>query len=214
MLGHPPRPDRAKRTFDVGASLLALTILWPVLLAVAIAVRVRLGSPVLFRQLRPGLGGHPFVIYKFRTMRAAVDRDGRPLPDRERATAFGTRLRNWSLDELPELVNVLRGDMSIVGPRPLLLEYLPHYSPEQMRRHEVLPGITGWAQVHGRDAVDWPARFALDIWYVDHRSMALDLRIIALTIVKTLRQEGVTPPGRGRVHTFRGSGDGGNCTAR
>lgn len=203
-----PRHDsssRAKRLFDVVVSLAALVVLSPVLATVGSLVRIKLGSPVLFRQVRPGLGGRPFTLYKFRTMKDARYPDGRRLPDIERATGFGTLLRSTSLDELPELVNVIKGEMSLVGPRPLLLEYLPRYSPEQMRRHDVKPGITGWAQVNGRGAVDWPARLELDVWYVDNRSMLLDLKIIALTMSKVLRREGVSAPGRDPVGIFHGS---------
>ncbi|MBW3655478.1 MAG: sugar transferase, partial [Gemmatimonadetes bacterium] len=161
----------AKRALDVAASGLALAIMWPVLLAVAAAVRVKLGSPVLFRQRRPGLHGRPFDLVKFRTMLDAVGQDGQPLPDAQRMTPFGRMLRSTSLDELPSLLNVLRGDMSLVGPRPLLMEYLDLYSPEQARRHEVRPGITGWVQVNGRNAVPWEEKFRMDVWYVDHWSL-------------------------------------------
>lgn len=167
-----------KRAFDFAAALFLLALLTPVLLAAAFSVRVFLGRPVLFRQIRPGLHGQPFVFYKFRTMDDACDAAGSRLPDAERLSRFGRALRASSLDELPQLWNVLRGDMSLVGPRPLLMEYLPLYSPEQQRRHEVPPGITGWAQVNGRNALSWEEKFALDVWYVDHRSFLLDLKIL------------------------------------
>jgi lipopolysaccharide/colanic/teichoic acid biosynthesis glycosyltransferase len=164
----------------------------PALGAAALVVWASLGRPLLFRQLRPGRGGRPFELLKLRSMRNAFDAHGRPLPDRERLTRAGRLLRATSLDELPQLWNVLRGDMSLVGPRPLCLEYLARYSPEQARRHEVLPGITGWAQVNGRAALDWEQRLQLDVWYVDHWSLALDLRILARTVLCVLRREGVS----------------------
>ena len=206
VLGRRRYPQsQLKRLFDVTASIAALALLWPVLLAVALLVRTSLGSPILFKQQRPGLGGRRFTMYKFRTMKDLTYSNGRRRPDAERTTRFGNLLRSTSLDELPELVNVLRGEMSLVGPRPLLLEYLPRYSPEQMRRHEVLPGITGWAQINGRGVTAWSERFALDVWYVDHRSMLLDLRIVLVTIGKVLRREGVTAPGSGSLGRFYGS---------
>lgn len=197
--------DPEKRLFDIAASLTTLVVLSPLLATAAVLVRLKLGSPVFFKQERPGLGGRPFTLYKFRTMKDLRYPNGRRRPDAERVTAFGTSLRSTSLDELPELVNVLKGEMSLVGPRPLLLEYLPRYTPEQMRRHDVRPGITGWAQINGRSAADWPERFALDLWYVDNRSMLLDLKIIALTIWKVLRREGITAPGKGTVDRFYGT---------
>jgi lipopolysaccharide/colanic/teichoic acid biosynthesis glycosyltransferase len=192
-----------KRAFDAMAALAALVLLSPVIAAVALLVRVALGRPVLFRQRRPGLGGHPFTLYKFRTMLPAGD----PASAREedRITRVGALLRSTSLDELPELWNVLRGDMSLVGPRPLLMEYLPLYTPEQARRHEVRPGITGWAQVNGRNAISWEEKFRLDVWYVDHRSFALDLRILLRTIRKVFSREGVTEPGQATVTFFKGT---------
>lgn len=195
-----------KRLFDVVVALLALLALAPLLLAIALAVKLFLGAPVLFSQQRPGLHGRPFRLVKFRTMRDAVDARGRPLPDAERLTRFGRFLRASSLDELPELWNVLRGEMSLVGPRPLLMEYLPLYSPEQARRHEVRPGITGWAQVNGRNALSWEDKFALDVWYVDHRSMVLDLRILVLTVWRVLRPQGISQAGHATAEPFRGSG--------
>lgn len=194
-----------KRVLDLTLALLALVVLSPLLVMLAFLVLVRLGSPVFYRQRRPGLLAKPFVIYKFRTMTSAYDVQGNLLPDAERLTAFGCFLRNTSLDELPELVNVLKGDMSLVGPRPLLMQYLNRYTPEQMRRHEVKPGITGWAQVNGRNALTWEQKFALDVWYVDHQSLWLDLKIMALTIWKILRCEGISQPGQATAEEFMGS---------
>lgn len=194
-----------KRLFDFLVALIVLVALSPALFALAILVRLRLGSPVLFRQQRPGLYGKPFVMIKFRTMIDAVDSHGQPLSDAERLTAFGRWLRATSLDELPELLNVLRGDMSLVGPRPLLMRYLPLYSPEQSRRHAVRPGVTGWAQVNGRNALSWDEKFALDVWYVDHRNFALDLRILWLTAIKVLRREGISSSGEATMPPFTGS---------
>jgi sugar transferase EpsL len=182
-----------KRLFDFSASLAALLLLSPIFLLLAVLVRVKIGSPIFFTQTRPGLHGNAFTMIKFRTMTHARDADGALLPDAERLTRFGRFLRATSLDELPELWNVLEGDMSLVGPRPLLIEYLPLYSPEQARRHEVRPGITGWAQVNGRNAISWDEKFSLDLWYVDHQSLWLDLKIISLTIMKVLAREGVSP---------------------
>lgn len=193
-----------KRGFDIVISAIALALLSPIYLVLAWLVHSRLGSPVLFRQQRPGLHGKPFEMLKFRTMRDAVGPEGQPLPDSERLTAFGKKLRSTSLDELPELWNVLRGEMSLVGPRPLLMEYLPRYSPEQARRHEVRPGVTGWAQVNGRNAISWRDKFALDVWYVDNRSLALDLRILAMTVFKVLRREGVTAENSVTAEKFMG----------
>jgi lipopolysaccharide/colanic/teichoic acid biosynthesis glycosyltransferase len=195
-----------KRGLDIGLAAMALVLAAPVLLLVAIAVRVNLGGPVLFRQQRPGLHGRPFTMVKFRTMRDALGRDGRPLPDADRLTPFGTLLRSTSLDELPELWNVVRGDMSLVGPRPLLMEYLDRYTPEQARRHEVRPGVTGWAQVNGRNAVSWEERFRLDVWYVEHRSLRLDLRILLRTLALVLRRTGVSAQGDATMPVFQGNG--------
>lgn len=193
-----------KRLFDLVIASFALLLLFPVLLLVAWLVHRRLGSPVLFRQVRPGLHGKPFEMVKFRTMRDAVDNEGNALPDAERLTPFGRFLRSTSLDELPELWNVIKGDMSLVGPRPLLMEYLPLYSTEQARRHDVRPGITGWAQVNGRNAVSWPEKFALDIWYVDNRSLLLDIRILFLTIKKVFVREGIIAEGQATASRFTG----------
>jgi sugar transferase EpsL len=196
--------DQLKRLFDVVAATALLVLLSPVLIVVAALVRVAMGRPILFRQQRPGLRGQPFTILKFRTMIAAADSDGTPLPDATRITRVGRFLRRTSLDELPELVNVLRGEMSLVGPRPLLTEYLPLYTEEQMRRHAVRPGITGWSQVNGRNALTWFEKFALDVWYVDNRSLRLDLRILWTTVGNVVRGEGIAHPGVATMEPFRG----------
>jgi sugar transferase EpsL len=208
----PGSASAVKRALDVAGAGLGLLVLSPVMLAVAVAVRATLGSPVLFRQTRPGLGGRPFDLYKFRTMRHAPGPDGHPLPDAERLTGLGRFLRSASLDELPELLNVLKGEMSLVGPRPLLMEYLPLYSPEQARRHEVRPGLTGWAQVNGRNALTWDERFRLDVWYVDHRSFLLDLKILAMTVASVFRREGISHAGHATMERFTG-GRGGRAGA-
>lgn len=197
-----------KRLFDIIGSLLGLLLLSPVIAIIAWQISRKMGSPVLFRQVRPGLNGKPFEMVKFRTMKDAVDAVGKLLPDSERLTPFGQFLRSSSLDELPELWNVLKGDMSLVGPRPLLMEYLPLYSPEQYRRHEVRPGVTGWAQVNGRNALSWEEKFKLDVWYVDNRSFWLDLKIIFLTIKKVLVREGISADGEATMKRFEGSRDG------
>jgi lipopolysaccharide/colanic/teichoic acid biosynthesis glycosyltransferase len=191
-----------KRGLDLVVAVSGMVVLSPVLAAIAIAVRLKMGSPVLFRQVRPGRGGEPFTLLKFRTMRPG------PGSDAERMTRLGGFLRRTSLDELPELWNVARGDMSLVGPRPLLLEYLPYYSAEQFRRHEVYPGLTGWAQINGRNATDWPTRLAMDVWYVDHWSFWLDIKIILITIWKVLKREGISQPGQATVEYFKGNSDG------
>ncbi|MUT69309.1 sugar transferase [Stutzerimonas frequens] len=193
-----------KRLFDIVASALGLLLLSIVIAVVAWQIRRKLGSPVLFRQVRPGLDGKPFEMIKFRTMRDAVDAQGNSLPDSERMTPFGSFLRASSLDELPELWNVLKGDMSLVGPRPLLMEYLPLYSPEQYRRHEVRPGVTGWAQINGRNALSWEEKFKLDVWYVDNRSLWLDLKILFLTIKKVVMREGISAEGEVTMPKFTG----------
>lgn len=193
-----------KRLFDIFAAALGLLLLSPVIAIVAWQIRRKLGSPVLFRQIRPGLNGKAFEMVKFRTMRDAEDASGKQLPDIERMTPFGCFLRASSLDELPELWNVLKGDMSLVGPRPLLMEYLPLYSPEQYRRHEVRPGVTGWAQINGRNALSWEERFRLDIWYVDHCSLWLDLKIIFLTIKKVVVRDGINASGEATMPKFTG----------
>lgn len=194
-----------KRLFDLLASAMGLLILAVPLALLAWQVRRKLGSPVLFTQVRPGLHGKPFRMVKFRTMTDARDASGALLPDAQRLTPFGRWLRASSLDELPELWNVLRGEMSLVGPRPLLMEYLPLYSPEQARRHEVRPGITGWAQVNGRNAISWADKFALDVWYVDHRSLWLDVRILWLTVRKVLVRDGISAAGEATMPAFTGS---------
>jgi len=199
------RSTRLKRTIDVAVAAALLVLAAPVMLVVAVLIRWRMGRPVLFRQVRPGQGGRPFTLLKFRTMRDATGADGRPLRDAERLTPLGRRLRRLSLDELPQLVNVLRGELSLVGPRPLLVQYLDRYTAEQARRHEVKPGITGWAQVHGRNALLWEDKFALDVWYVDHWSVGLDLRILLLTLAMVLRGEGISHAGDATMPEFTGA---------
>jgi lipopolysaccharide/colanic/teichoic acid biosynthesis glycosyltransferase len=194
-----------KRLFDFVVTAMAAIVLSPVIAAVALLVRIKLGNPVLFRQVRPGLHGQPFTLLKFRTMVDAMDTSGSPLPDAERLTAFGQFLRQSSLDELPELYNVLRGDMSLVGPRPLLMEYLPLYTAEQARRHDVRPGLTGWAQINGRNAISWDQKFALDLWYVDHPSLSLDLKILWLTIRNVFTRHGISAEGEATMPRFTGS---------
>jgi lipopolysaccharide/colanic/teichoic acid biosynthesis glycosyltransferase len=196
-----------KRLFDVLASLLGLLLLSPVIAILAMQIRRKLGSPVLFRQTRPGMDGRPFQMVKFRTMQDAFDNDGGLLPDSQRMTSFGSFLRLTSLDELPELWNVVRGDMNLVGPRPLLMEYLPLYSKEQYRRHQVRPGVTGWAQVNGRNAISWEEKFKLDVWYVDNRSFWLDLKILSLTVKKVLVRDGISGEGEATMSKFTGSKD-------
>ncbi|WP_274572451.1 sugar transferase [Neisseria leonii] len=193
-----------KRLTDIAVSATALVLLAPLFAVLAWQIRRRLGAPVLFRQLRPGLHGRLFTLYKFRTMRDETYADGRPLSDAERLTPFGRRLRASSLDELPELWNVLKGDMSLVGPRPLLPEYLPLYSPEQARRHLMRPGITGWAQVNGRNALSWPQKFRLDVWYIDHFSYRLDLKILLLTVKTVWRRDGISAEGNATMPPFTG----------
>ncbi|MCU8297437.1 sugar transferase [Vibrio vulnificus] len=194
-----------KRLFDFLTSLIALILLSPIIALVAWKIRKNLGSPVLFRQMRPGLNGKPFEMVKFRTMKDAMDQQGCPLPDSERMTPFGDKLRNSSLDELPELWNVLKGEMSLVGPRPLLMQYLPLYSAEQARRHEVRPGVTGWAQINGRNAISWQQKFSLDVWYVDNASFWLDMRILLLTIKKVFIKEGISSNGHVTTEYFKGN---------
>jgi lipopolysaccharide/colanic/teichoic acid biosynthesis glycosyltransferase len=196
-----------KRLFDLLAASVGLILLSPVMLLLALLVRLLIGPPILFWQQRPGYRGRPFHIIKFRTMTDARDAAGQPLPDSVRVTSFGRWMRLLSLDELPELYNILRGEMSVVGPRPLLMEYLPLYSPQQMRRHEVHPGLTGWAQINGRNTLDWPERFQLDVWYVDHWSLWLDIKIIVITLWKALTREGVNQPGSATTDFFRGTRD-------
>jgi lipopolysaccharide/colanic/teichoic acid biosynthesis glycosyltransferase len=194
-----------KRIFDFFVAFLALLLLAVPLLALAWLISRKLGSPVLFRQVRPGLHGKPFTMVKFRTMTDERGPEGALLPDAQRLTPFGRFLRASSLDELPELWNVLRGEMSLVGPRPLLMEYLPLYKPEQARRHEVRPGITGWAQVNGRNAISWPDKFALDVWYVDNQSLWLDIKILWMTVRKVLVRDGISAAGEATMSKFTGS---------
>lgn len=204
----PPGTPVSKRIFDLVTTALGLVLLSPVLLLTAVSVGIFLGTPVLFRQQRPGYRGRPFYLYKFRTMTDARDSAGNPLPDSQRLSRFGRTLRALSLDELPEFINILRGEMSVVGPRPLLMEYLERYSPEQMRRHEVYPGLTGWAQVNGRNAITWQDKFRYDVWYVDHWSFWLDLKIILLTLWKVIRREGISQPGQATTEYFTGNSEG------
>lgn len=194
-----------KRTLDILLSIIALAVLALPLGMLAWLIRLRLGNPVLFRQMRPGLHGKPFQMLKFRTMTNALGADGQMQPDAERLTPLGRWLRSTSLDELPELWNVLKGDMSLVGPRPLLMRYLPLYSPEQARRHDVRPGVTGWAQINGRNALSWEEKFKLDVWYVDHKSLSLDLKILWLTIRKVLARDGITGMDEATVEYFKGN---------
>ena len=193
-----------KRGFDFCVAFTVLVMAMPVMALIAILLAASIGRPVLFRQQRPGLRAQPFMLYKFRTMSERRDAQGELLGDELRLTTVGSILRRLSLDELPQLFNVLKGDMSLVGPRPLLMEYLPLYSTEQARRHDVRPGITGWAQVNGRNAVAWEARFALDVWYVEHQSFKLDLRILWLTVLRVLRSDGINQPGAATMQKFTG----------
>ena len=194
-----------KRLFDIIVSAIALILLSPIIAIVAWQISRKLGSPVLFRQVRPGLNSKPFTMIKFRTMRDAVDKNGNLLPDSERMTPFGNFLRSTSLDELPELWNVFKGDMSLVGPRPLLMEYLPLYSKEQARRHEARPGVTGWAQINGRNAISWEEKFKLDVWYVDNQSFWLDVKILFLTVKKVFIRDGISAEGEATMSKFTGS---------
>ena len=194
-----------KRLVDILVSFFGIILLTPIFLLVAFLIRKNLGSPVIFSQIRPGIDGKPFKMYKFRSMKNAIDTSGNPLPDAERLTPFGKKLRSTSLDELPELWNVLKGDMSLVGPRPLLMEYLPLYDKEQYRRHNVRPGITGWAQINGRNAISWEDKFKLDVWYVDNQSLKLDFKILLLTIKKVFIKEGISSSGEVTTSKFTGS---------
>lgn len=193
-----------KRAFDLSFSLCMLLILGVLIVISAVLVKIKLGSPVLFKQVRPGMNGRPFLIYKFRTMLNTTDANGNLLSDEQRLTKFGKFMRRFSLDELPQLFNVIKGDLSLVGPRPLLMEYLDRYTPEQARRHDAKPGITGWAQVNGRNDVEWETRFAMDVWYVDNRSFRLDLYILWKTVVKVFRSEGVNKQGHATTPKFMG----------
>jgi len=199
-------PLLVKKALDRTAAAIGLIATAPVMAATAAAIATTLGRPIVFRQVRPGLGGRPFTIIKFRTMREAVDATGKSLPDAERLTKVGSFIRGASLDELPQLLNVLRGELSLVGPRPLLMQYLPRYSSEQARRHDVLPGITGWAQIHGRNSVDWAERFRLDVWYVDNWSLALDAKILLQTVRSVLLREGISREGHATMYEFMGDG--------
>ena len=193
-----------KRTVDLILGITAAILLSPILLITAILVSRKLGSPIFFTQVRPGKDGKPFKMVKFRTMRDAIDAQGNPLPDAERLTPFGRRLRSTSIDELPELWNVIKGEMSLVGPRPLLMEYLPLYSPEQATRHDLKPGMTGWAQINGRNAISWEDKFKLDTWYVQHQSLWLDIKIMALTVKKVLVRDGISAEGEATMTKFMG----------
>ncbi|HEY9075929.1 MAG TPA: sugar transferase [Anaerolineaceae bacterium] len=201
----PPGIPPTKRIFDLALTLPGLVLISPVLGIVAGLVRWKMGSPVLFRQPRPGYKGHVFTNYKFRTMLDRHAADGTLLPDAQRLTRLGRFLRSTSIDELPELINVLKGEMSLVGPRPLLVNYLDRYTPEQMRRHDMLPGITGWAQINGRNAISWEEKFRLDVWYIDHWSLWLDVKILALTVWKTIRREGISQAGQATAEEFKGN---------
>lgn len=200
-----PGIPSSKRVFDVLLTLIGSIIILPLILLIGLLVRINHGTPVLFKHTRPGYRGQPFTLYKFRTMNNAKDTSGQALPDAERLTAFGKFLRSTSMDELPELYNVLRGEMSLVGPRPLLTQYLERYTQEQARRHDVLPGITGWAQVNGRNNVSWEDKFALDVWYVDNCSLWLDVKILAKTLLKVVMREGINEPGNATAREFMGT---------
>jgi sugar transferase EpsL len=195
----------SKRFFDLALTIPGLVIISPFLVIIALLVRVINGSPVLFKQERPGYKGKPIIVTKFRTMTDRCDAHGNLLPDEQRLTPFGNFLRSTSLDELPNLFQVLRGEMSLVGPRPLLMQYLERYSPEQARRHDVLPGITGWAQINGRNALTWEEKFTLDVWYVDHWSLGLDIKILWITFEKAIKREGISQPGQATAEEFMGN---------
>ena len=193
-----------KRFFDLILTCSGVFCLSPLFLLTALLVRIKIGKPIIFIQERPGLHGKPFQMYKFRTMTDEKDADGNLLPDEKRLVPFGRFLRSTSIDELPELINVLKGDMSLVGPRPLLMEYLERYTPEQARRHDVLPGITGWAQVNGRNTLSWQEKFQMDVWYVDNRSLWLDIKILSITLLKVFRREGISQDGQATMEVFTG----------
>jgi sugar transferase EpsL len=194
-----------KRVFDFCIAAIGLLLISPALVLLALLIKLKLGYPIIYKQQRPGFDGKPFTLYKYRTMSNTRDKYGNLLPDAQRIPPFGNFLRSTSLDELPELFNVLKGDMSLVGPRPLLMQYLDRYSPEQKRRHEVRPGVTGWAQINGRNAISWQERFALDVWYVDHKSFFLDIKILFLTVGAVLTRKNVTPPGQATIQEFMGN---------
>ncbi|MGE7602902.1 sugar transferase [Peribacillus sp. NPDC097675] len=194
-----------KRMFDLFISIILLLCLSPLLIIIGTLIKIRLGSPILFKQMRPGLNGTPFFLYKFRSMNNQKDDKGNPLPDHLRLTRFGNSLRKFSLDELPQLVNVVKGDLSLVGPRPLLMEYLPLYTKNQAKRHHVRPGITGWAQINGRNAITWEEKFNLDVWYVTHRTFLLDIKILLFTVYKVIQSEGITSATHVTMSPFKGS---------
>jgi sugar transferase EpsL len=194
-----------KRLFDCLVSFILLILISPILLVIVVLIRIKLGQPILFKQQRPGLHAKPFYIYKFRTMTDGRDELGNLLPDEKRLTSFGKLLRSFSIDELPQLFNVIKGELSLVGPRPLLMDYLPRYSSEQARRHDVKPGITGWAQVNGRNAITWEEKFKLDIWYVDNHSFWLDMKILWMTALKVIKSEGISQKGQATMEAFKGS---------
>jgi sugar transferase EpsL len=201
----PPGIPLSKRLFDLVLTIPGLILISPLMGFVALAILILAGPPILFCQERPGYRGKIFTLYKFRSMKDACDKNGQLLPDSKRISPLGGFLRAFSLDELPELMNILRGEMSLVGPRPLLAEYLDHYTPQQMHRHDVLPGITGWAQINGRNAISWEEKFRLDVWYVDHRSFLLDIRILCLTFWKVIRREGIHQGGQATAEKFKGN---------
>ena len=201
----PPGVPLSKRIFDLTSTILGSIILSPLLLTLAVLVRLKNGTPIFYKQQRPGFKGNPFFIYKFRSMTDARDSEGNLLPDDKRLTGFGRFIRSTSMDEWPEMINILKGEMSWVGPRPLLMQYLDRYSPEQMRRHDVLPGVTGWAQVNGRNALTWQEKFRLDVWYVDHWSFWLDVRIVWMSIGKVIRREGISQEGHATSEEFMGN---------
>ena len=194
-----------KRMFDLSISIILLLCLSPLILIIGVLIKIRLGSPILFKQMRPGLNGTPFYLYKFRSMNNQKDNQGKLLPDHLRLTSFGNSLRKFSLDELPQLVNVVKGDISLVGPRPLLMEYLPLYTEDQAKRHHVRPGITGWAQINGRNAITWEEKFNLDVWYVNHRSFLLDIKILLFTVYKVIQSEGINSATHVTMSPFKGS---------
>lgn len=204
----PEGVPMGKRMFDLALTIPGAILISPLLGLIALLVRSNLGRPVLFRQVRPGYQGKPFTNYKFRTMKVSHDAEGNLLPDSERLTGLGRLLRSFSLDELPELINVLRGEMSLVGPRPLLMQYLDRYTPEQARRHDVLPGMTGWAQVNGRNVITWEDKFRFDVWYVDNWCLWLDVKILLLTFWRVLKREGISQPGYATAEEFMGSEEG------
>ncbi len=204
-MGKSKKIPLMKRIFDLILTIPAYFLLSPLMMLIAVIIRLTMGKPIFFRQIRPGFQGKAFTIYKFRTMLNAYDKNGNLLPDKERLTRFGKFLRSTSLDELPELFNILKGEMSIVGPRPLLMQYLERYSPEQARRNEVRPGLTGWAQINGRNAITWEEKFRLDVWYVNNQSFRLDMKIIFMTILKVLKREGISQPGQATMEEFMGN---------